>query len=116
MLYNYTNYKSRIYSYILNRFNNCLRKRKKSELKSTPSAGNFVDRGTELVGSVETASALGRIALKTTKDIVRGDSICKELCLVYGTCETIAFGWAIIQIILFLVVNGKIFERKYFYA
>ena len=63
------------------------------------NTGNFVDRGTELVGGGETAGALGRIAFKTTKDIARGDTVCTGLCLVSGTCETIAFGCSTIKII-----------------
>ena len=60
-----------------------------------------MNRGTELVGSGESAGALGRIAFKTTKDIARGDSACTGLSLISGTCETIAFGCSTIQIIPF---------------
>ena len=70
------------------------------------NAGNFVDRGTELVGGGETAGALGRIAFKTTKDIARGDSVCTGLCLVSGACETVAFGCSTIKIIPF---RGRIY-------
>jgi hypothetical protein len=70
------------------------------------NVGSFVDRGTELVGGGETAGALGRIAFKTTKDIARGDSVCTGLCLISGTCETIAFGCSTIKIIPF---RGRIY-------
>ena len=77
-------------------------------------AGNWVDRGTELVGGGETASSLGRIAFKTTKDIARGDSVCTGLCLVSGACETIAFGCSTIKIIPFrgrIYVGAKIVSQ-----
>lgn len=70
------------------------------------NAGTFVDRGTELIGGGETASTMGRIAFKTTKDIARGDSVCTGLCLISGTCETIAFGCSTIKIIPF---RGRIY-------
>ena len=70
------------------------------------SAGNFVDRGTELGGGGESASALGRIVFKTGKDIARGDSVCTGLCLISGTCETIAFGCSTIKILPF---RGRIY-------
>jgi len=70
------------------------------------NAGNFVNRGTELVGGGETAGALGRIAFKTTKDVARGYSICTGLCLVSGACETVAFGCSTIKIIPF---RGRIY-------
>lgn len=44
------------------------------------------DRGTELIGGGESASALGNIAFKTSKDMVRGDTVCTGLCSVSGTC------------------------------
>ena len=77
-------------------------------------AGNFVDRGTELVGGGETASSLGRIAFKTTKDIARGDSVCTGLCLISCTCETIAFSCSTIKIIPFrgrIYVGAKIVSK-----
>lgn len=78
------------------------------------NAGTFIDRGTELVGGGETASALGRIAFKTTKDIARGDSICTGLCLVSATYETIAFGCSTIKFIPFrgkISVSAKIVSK-----
>lgn len=78
------------------------------------NAGNFVDRGTELVGGGETAGTLGRIAFKTTKDIARGDSVCTGLCLISGTCETIAFVCSTIKIIPFrgrIYVGAKIVSK-----
>lgn len=52
--------------------------------------GSTVDAGTALAGGCESSSAIGRIAYKTTRDIVRGDTVCTGLCLVSGTCEVIA--------------------------
>ena len=69
-------------------------------------AGPVIDRGTELVGGGETAGAIGRIIFKTTKDIARGDGICTGLCLISGTCETIAFGCSTIKI---LPLRGKLY-------
>ena len=68
--------------------------------------GTFVDRGTELAGGSESASAIGRITFKTGKDIARGDSVCTGLCLISGTCETIAFGCSTIKVIPF---RGRIY-------
>lgn len=68
--------------------------------------GNTVDRGTELIGGSESATALGKIACKTTKDIVRGDALCTGLCLISGTCETIALGCSTIKIIPF---RGRVY-------
>ena len=58
-----------------------------------------IDRGTVLVGGSESASALGRVAFKTTRDIARGDTICTGLCLVSGTCEAVALCCSTIKII-----------------
>ena len=79
--------------------------RKKSDLKNTPGevvrdsiikagmkAAGIVDGGTTLAGGTESASAIGRIAFKTTRDIARDDTICTGLCLISGTCETVALG------------------------
>lgn len=45
--------------------------------------GGAVDGGTALVGGSESASALGRIAFKTTKDVARGDTIlCIQDCVL----------------------------------
>jgi hypothetical protein len=54
---------------------------------------------TELGGGSEAASALGRIAFKTTKDIARGDVVCTGCCLVSGTCETVALCCSTIKVI-----------------
>ena len=78
------------------------------------NAGNFVDRGTELVGGGDAASALSRIAFKTTKDIARGDTVCTGLCLISGACETIAFGCSTIKMIPFrgrIYVGAKIVSK-----
>jgi hypothetical protein len=75
-------------------------------LKVAESLGGVVDRGTELAGGGESAAALGRIAFKTTKDIARGDTLCTGLCVVSGTCETIALCCSTIKIIPF---RGRIY-------
>ena len=68
--------------------------------------GTAVDRGSELAGGGESATALGRIAFKTTKDIARGDTVCTGLCLVSGTCETVALCCSTIKFIPF---RGRIY-------
>ena len=68
--------------------------------------GTVVDRGTTYAGGSESASAIGRIAFKTAKDVARGDSICTGLCLVSGACETIALGCSTVKIIPF---RGRIY-------
>ena len=68
--------------------------------------GTAVDRGTELGFGGEAATALGKIAFKTGKDIVRKDPVCTGLCLVSGTCETIALSCSTIKIIPF---RGRIY-------
>lgn len=70
------------------------------------STGTWVDRGSQLIGGGESARALGNIAFKTTKDIMRGDAVCTGLCLVSGTCETVAFCCSTIKIIPF---RGRIY-------
>ena len=51
--------------------------------------GTILDRGVEWTLGSESATALGKIAFKTTKDISRGDPMCTGLCLISGTCESI---------------------------
>ena len=48
------------------------------------------ERGVELVFGSESASSIGRVAFKASKDIARGDTVCTGLCLVSGACETVA--------------------------
>lgn len=62
-------------------------------------SGTVLDRGTELIGGGEASCALGNIVFKTTKDIVRGDTICTGLCIVSGTCETIALACSTVKVI-----------------
>jgi len=69
-------------------------------------AGNAIDGGTALAGGGESASAFGRIAFKTTRDIARGDKVCTGLCLVSGTCEAVALGCSTIKVIPF---RGRIY-------
>lgn len=59
-----------------------------------------------MVGGSESATALGKIAFKTTKDIARGDTICRGLCVVSGTCETIALCCSTVKVIPY---RGKIY-------
>ncbi len=51
------------------------------------------------MGGGESASALDRIAFKTTKDMAREDTICTWLCAISGACETIALGCSTIKVI-----------------
>ncbi len=77
-------------------------------------SGKIVDRVTELGGGGEAASALGKIAFKTTKDIARGDVVCTGCCLVSGTCETVALCCSTIKIIPFrgrIYVGAKIVSK-----
>ena len=77
-------------------------------------AGVTVDRGIELGFGGESASSLGRVAFKTTKDIARGDSVCTGLCLVSGTCEAIALCCSTVKIIPCrgrIYVGAKIISR-----
>ena len=75
-------------------------------LKVVENVGSVIDRGTEFAGGGEAASTLGRIAYKTTKDIARSDGVCRGLCLVSGTCETIALCSSQVKVILF---RGRIY-------
>ena len=59
-----------------------------------------------MVGGTESAAALGKIAFKTTKDMARGDTLCTGLCVVSGTCETIALCCSTIKVIPF---RGRIY-------
>ena len=53
-------------------------------------ASNVIDGGTALAGGTEAAGALGKILYKTSKDIARGDTVCTGLCVISGTCESVA--------------------------
>ena len=78
------------------------------------NVGVAVDRGTALVAGGESASALGRIAFKTTKDLARGDTVCTGLCLVSGTCETIALCCSTVKFIPFrgqIYVSAKVVSK-----
>lgn len=77
-------------------------------------AGSIVDGGTALVGGSESASAIGRIGFKTTRDIARGDTVCTGLCLISGTCEVVALGCSTIKVIPFrgrIYVGAKIISK-----
>jgi len=83
-------------------------------IKLAESVSGLVDRGTELIGGGESATALGKIAFKTTKDAARGDGICTGLCLVSGTCETIALCCSTVKVIPFrgrIYVGAKIISK-----
>jgi len=75
-------------------------------LELSENFASIFDRGTELAGGGESASALGKIAFKTTKDIARGDTICTGLCAISGTCETVALCCSTIKAIPF---RGRIY-------
>jgi hypothetical protein len=68
--------------------------------------GHGLDYGTQLTGGGEAAGALGRVVFKTTRDIARGDKICTGLCLISGTCESMALVCATIKIMPF---RGKVY-------
>ena len=67
---------------------------------------NIFDGGTALVPGSESAGALGKIIYKTTKDVARGDSIYTRLCLVSGTCESVALCCSTLKVIPF---RGRIY-------
>ena len=76
--------------------------------------GDVLDRGTELGLGTESAGALGRVAFKAIKDGARGDTVCTGLCLVSGTCETVALCCSTIKVIPFrgrIYVGAKIISR-----
>jgi hypothetical protein len=73
-----------------------------------------VEGGTALAGGTESAGALGKILFKTTKDIARGDTVCTGLCVVSGTCESVALCCSTIKIIPYrgrIYVGAKIISR-----
>nr|YP_010472412.1 hypothetical protein N4L43_pgp097 [Pleurosigma intermedium]UVG42023.1 hypothetical protein [Pleurosigma intermedium] len=83
-------------------------------LELAKKAKNAVDGGTALAGGTESASALGQIGFKATKDIARGDKICTGLCLVSAGCETVALGCSTIKIIPFrgrIYIGAKIVSK-----
>ena len=83
-------------------------------IKIIENSGTVIERGTELIGGGESATSLGKIAFKTTKDIARGDRICTGLCLVSGTCESLALCCSTIKVIPFrgrIYVSAKIISK-----
>ena len=79
------------------------------------NAGPAVDRWTELALGGEAASALGKIAFKTTKDIANGDSVCTGLCLVSATCETVTLCCSMVKVISFrghIYVSTKVVSQE----
>jgi hypothetical protein len=75
-------------------------------VKIASTTGNFIDGATALGGGVESSRSLAKIAFKTTKDVARGDKLCTGLCLVAGTCETLALGCSTLKFIPF---RGRIY-------
>jgi hypothetical protein len=68
--------------------------------------GDGVDLGTRLGLGSESASSIGRIIFKATKDMARGDSVCTGLCLVSGASETIALACSALK---FIPYRGNIY-------
>ena len=78
------------------------------------TAGNIVDGGIALAGGTESAGALGKILFKTSKDVARGDTVCTGLCVVSGTCESVALCCSTIKIIPYrgrIYVGAKIISK-----
>lgn len=78
------------------------------------TAKNVIDGGAALVGGGESASALGRIGFKLTKDLGRKDPVCSGLCIISGTCEAVALGCSTVKIIPFrgqIYVGAKIVSK-----
>lgn len=76
--------------------------------------GNIVDGGTALAGGTESAGALGKILYKTSKDVARGDTLCTGLCVISGTCESVALCCSTFEIIPFrgrIYVGAKIISK-----
>lgn len=68
-----------------------------------------------MIGGAESAATLGNIAFKITKDVTPGDGICIRLCIVSGTCETIALCCSTLKIIPFrglVYVGVKIVSKE----
>lgn len=77
-------------------------------------SGTIIDRATELGLGTESAGALGRVVFKATKDASRGDTVCTGLCLISGTCETVALCCSTIKVIPFrgrIYVGAKIISK-----
>lgn len=83
-------------------------------LNLAEKSGTVFERATELGFGTESASALGRVAFKATKDAARGDTVCTGLCFVSGTCEAVALCCSTIKVIPFrgrIYVGAKIVSR-----
>jgi hypothetical protein len=63
------------------------------------TVNNVIDGGTALAGGTESATALGKILYKTSKDVARGDTVCTGLCVISGTCESVALCCSTFKII-----------------
>ena len=77
-------------------------------------AMDTLDMGTALVGGSESAGALGKILYKTSKDVARGDTVCTGLCVISGTCESVALCCSTIKIIPFrgrIYIGAKIISK-----
>lgn len=83
-------------------------------VRAAEKAGNLIDGGTALVGGTESAGALGKILYKTSKDVARGDPVCTGLCVISGTCESVALCCSTFKFIPFrgrVYVGAKIISR-----
>lgn len=70
-------------------------------IQLTEKAGGVIARATELVSGGESVAALSKIAFKITKDVIRSDDVCAELCLISGACQTVALCCSTIKVIPF---------------
>ena len=74
----------------------------------------IVDGGTVLGRRTESAGDLGKILYKTSKNVTRSDTVCTGLCVILGTCESVALWCLIIKIIPFrgrIYVEAKIISK-----
>ena len=85
-------------------------------IQLTEKAGGVIARATELVSGGESVAALSKIAFKITKDVIRSDDVCAELCLISGACQTVALCCSTIKVIPFwsrFYVSTKIISKDY---
>ena len=78
------------------------------------NAGTIIDRAAELGLGTESAGALGKVLFKATKDAARNDKLCTGLCLVSGTCESVALCCSQFKVIPFrgrIYVGAKIISK-----
>ena len=75
-------------------------------LKIAETAKAGLETAGGAVGGVELGGPLGRIAYKTTRDIARGDTVYTGLCVISGTCQTVALCCSVVKIIPY---RGRIY-------